>query len=163
MNDKLLRPQVDVGVLVLRLALAAVFIVHGYIKVIQDYPLFPEMSMTMQQVIGWAELIGGVALAIGFLSRLAALGIIVIQVGAIIKVTGAIALEGMTMDRHGANFTRVGPEFNLTLIAMCLAVFLMGSGSLSVDYCLQQWWRNRHARAREAPAAAPGMGRAVPA
>src|SRR5687768_2769164 len=93
MLGKMTNPQIDLTSLVLRLGLAAVFIVHGYWKIVQDSSMFPELSYTVQNLVGWGEMIFGAALAFGFLSRIAALGIIVLQVGAIIVVTGKRVLE----------------------------------------------------------------------
>jgi uncharacterized membrane protein YphA (DoxX/SURF4 family) len=77
-----------------------------------------------QYAVAWGELLGGVALLLGLLTRLAALGLIVIQVGAIWTVTG---MHGFSVERGG------GYEYNIALIAMCLALVIMGGGTLAVD------------------------------
>ena len=77
-----------------------------------------------QYAVAWGELLGGVSLLVGLLTRLAALGLIVIQVGAIWTVTG---LHGFSVTRGG------GYEYNLALIAMCLALVIMGGGTWAVD------------------------------
>src|SRR5262249_23489522 len=136
-----------------RLGLAAIFIVHGLIKVLQTLPLRSEMSLTMQTVVGWIELIAGVALLFGFFSRLAALALIVLQGGAILLITGPYPPPGPVVERTGADYTRVGPEFNLVLIAVCLSVMLLGSGALSLDHCLRTWW----GRKSPAPQATAGQ------
>lgn len=133
MFEKLCKPQVDLGTLVLRISLAAIFIVHGYIKVIQTAPLMPEMSLALQQLVGWVELLGGAMLLIGLLSRAAALALIVTQIGAILTVTGDYAFRGTPIEARGANYMIVGPEFNTTLIGIGLAVLLLGSGAFSLD------------------------------
>lgn len=77
-----------------------------------------------QYAVAWGELLGGVALLLGLLTRLAALGLIVIQVGAIWTVTAL----------HGFSFTRGGGyEYNIALIAMLLALVIMGGGHWAVD------------------------------
>ena len=73
--------------LLLRLALAAIFIFHGLALVggpdhqwgaawnrSAEAPPAPA-----QLTVAWGELIGGIALAVGFLTRLAAVGIIIIN------------------------------------------------------------------------------------
>src|SRR6516225_1437013 len=86
--------------LLLRLALAAIFIYHGLNLVGAEghgwgATWMNEMASEqgaepppapVQIAVAWGELIGGVALALGFLTRLAALGIIVIMGGAIATV-----------------------------------------------------------------------------
>jgi uncharacterized membrane protein YphA (DoxX/SURF4 family) len=139
------KPQVDWAALVLRLGLAAIFMVHGAIKLAQQFPMREEMTMEVQTAVGWVELICGAALALGLFSRLAALAMIVTQVAAIVLITGKFALQGPLMERTGADFTRVGPEYNGVLIAMCLAVMLLGSGVLSMDHCLVRWMNRNKA------------------
>jgi len=80
--------------------------------------------MAIQIAVAWGELVGGIALVLGFLTRLAALGLVVIQVGAIYTATWAI---GFSL-AHGGGY-----EYNLALIAMCAAVFLLGGGIFSAD------------------------------
>jgi uncharacterized membrane protein YphA (DoxX/SURF4 family) len=102
-----------------------------------------EMTLEVQTAVGWAELLCGIALAVGLFSRLAAVGMIVTQVAAIVMVTGRHALQGPMIERTGADFGRVGPEYNGVLIAMCLAVMLLGSGKISVDHFLAQWFSGK--------------------
>jgi uncharacterized membrane protein YphA (DoxX/SURF4 family) len=136
----LLKPKVDLAALVLRWGIAAIFLVHGYFKLMQDFLLFPPSLMTFEQqvALGWAEVIIGGAVAIGLLSRLAALVTIVHQIGAIVLVTGGRALAGPEINRTGADYTRVGPEFNLVLIALCVGIILLGSGMFSLDHLLKR-------------------------
>jgi uncharacterized membrane protein YphA (DoxX/SURF4 family) len=83
-----------------------------------------------QLAVAWGELIGGVALLLGLLTRLAALGIAVIQVGAIVTVT---AYRGFLP----ADLSKVGAEYNVALIAMCLALMITGGGLWSIDHRLR--------------------------
>jgi uncharacterized membrane protein YphA (DoxX/SURF4 family) len=77
-----------------------------------------------QYAVAWGELLGGIALLLGLLTRVAALGLIIIQVGAIWTVTG---MKGFSLAQGG------GYEYNLALIAMCLALVVVGGGTLAVD------------------------------
>src|SRR6516164_10730166 len=76
--------------LILRLGLAAIFVFHGLGKVNADTNWGSNWNANLpvsQQIpVAWGELIGGVALGVGFLTRLAALGIIGIMAGAIATV-----------------------------------------------------------------------------
>jgi len=117
--------------LLLRLALAAVFIYHGLSMVNgegngwgaswdknQNAPAAP-----VQLAVAWGELIGGVAMVVGFLTRVAALGLIAIMAGAIATVHWP----------HGFDITKGGFEYNFVLIMICLCLVLAGPGPLAVD------------------------------
>jgi putative oxidoreductase len=121
--------------LLLRLALAAIFIYHGLElvwgpdnqwgtswmnKMKMDYPA----PAPVQALVAWGELLGGVAMALGLLTRLAALGIVIIMTGAIATVHwpyGFVDVE------------RRGYEYNFAIIVMCLCLMLGGAGPLSLD------------------------------
>ncbi len=90
----------------------------------------PDMLQVeaVQAAVAWGELVGGIALAIGFLTRLAALGIIVIQAGAIYTVTWDALGPG--------RFGLVGLEYNVIIILACLALVFLGAGTASLDQYL---------------------------
>src|SRR5262245_35486687 len=132
--------------LLLRLGLAAIFIYHGSHKVGdegnqwgaawmkapaaqegQEPPPAPPPA-PLQLAVAWGELLGGIALALGFLTRLAALGIIGIMAGAIATVHG----------RHGFAGPE-GYEYNFLIIVACVVLVLLGGGNLAVD----RWFRLR--------------------
>jgi len=163
--------RTNLAVLVLRVSLAAVFLFHGLDKIVYgsggaawvnrmyaDTPSLQESKAGRQQhlaeqpptsisflgtqlAVAWGEFFGGLALAAGMLTRLAALGLIVIQVGAVILVTAP----------RGFSFAEGGYEYNLALIAMCLALLILGAGKWSAD-----WMLVPHAKkARQSTTAAP--------
>ena len=122
--------------LLLRAALAAVFIYHGLEKVEPDngyglkwadkMPAAPPVLQNappVQALVAWGELLGGVAVALGLFTRLAAVGLIVIMLGAIFTVTGAKGFSAI-----GGGF-----EYNFVLIFVALAVALAGAGTFSLD------------------------------
>jgi putative oxidoreductase len=76
----------------------------------------------MGPFIALLEFFGGIALILGLLSRLAALGLAFDMVGAILLVHLAAGF-----------FLPAGYEFALILFASSLAIALGGPGSLSVD------------------------------
>jgi uncharacterized membrane protein YphA (DoxX/SURF4 family) len=146
----LLKSKESLAALILRAGLAAIFIVHGYIKTVVDIELAPNaISMTMQRVVGWLELLSGLLLLGGLCTRIAASLVIVLQLGAIILVSGRYAMDGVRVSREGANYMLVGPEYNLVLIAMCLCLLVLGAGVASLDRVIA------NARAGAKPAAAP--------
>jgi len=83
----------------------------------------------VQLAVAWGELLGGIAMLVGFLSRWAALGLFIIQLGAIWTVTFA---KGFAFNAGG------GYEFNVSLLGMCAAMFFLGSGTLSLDHWLKE-------------------------
>jgi uncharacterized membrane protein YphA (DoxX/SURF4 family) len=101
--------------------------------------LFPAAQLA----VAWGELLGGIALLIGFLVRLACLGLIAIQVGAIFTVTWA---RGFSLAVGG------GYEYNIVLIAACLTLLCLGSGPLSLSGLLK---RRRRAAASPQQAQPP--------
>ena len=84
-----------------------------------------------QLVIAWGEIVGGVLILVGFLTRLASAFMIIIQVGAIATITW----------HKSFSFAEGGFEHNIVLIAMCLALICLGSGAYAID----KMWRPRTA------------------
>ncbi|HEY1379259.1 MAG TPA: DoxX family protein [Gemmataceae bacterium] len=122
--------------LLLRVALAAVFIYHGLEKVRPDagygwhwadaMPGAPPVLISarpLQLLVAWGELLGGVAVALGILTRLAALGLLIIMCGAIFTYSG----------QHGFSAVGQGYEYNFVLILVCATLVLLGAGSFSLD------------------------------
>jgi putative oxidoreductase len=153
-------PHVDLAALILRLGLAAIFMSQGFMLVYQDSAMTDKLSLSMQRVVGWAELACGMALLVGFLSRLAAVGIIVIMIGAIAMVTGTQGFLPVSFSRAGFNF-EAGAAYNFIIIVACLALFVQGSGKISVDYLL--FGRKKPGVATGVPqSASPTAGTAMP-
>ncbi|HTK76415.1 MAG TPA: DoxX family protein [Gemmataceae bacterium] len=128
--------------ILLRFALAAVFIYHGLGKVSPDanygvaWQKMPDPSKlpadapppkalpaVLQLAVAWGEVLGGAACALGIMTRLAALGLAAIMVGAIVTVHGP----------HGFSMEHGGYEYNVVLIVVCLSLALLGAGTLSLD------------------------------
>jgi putative oxidoreductase len=141
----LVKPHSNLASFILRLGLAAVFITHGWIKVSQDngrgweapptaenFTLLDETKMA----VAWGEFVCGIALLVGLLSRLAALGIIVIQMGAITLYTWRYDFVNIRYNHNDPLDIMPGFQYNAALIVMALAVLALGSGKVSVDYVL---------------------------
>ena len=131
--------DVSIGLLVLRLAAAAVFIDHGYQKLFGMgfggvTGAFTHMGVPMPGAFGpliaLLEFFGGIALALGFLTRLVALGFVCDMLGAILLV----------QLKNG--FSRYGLEF--MLLGASLALVFAGAGRFSIDRMLGE----RQARKR---------------
>jgi len=120
----------DLGVLVLRLAIAAVFLVHGNYKwamwKMQPTPELPAPMLKILRLLSICEPLGGVAMVLGFLTQLAALGLGIIMVG-------AIYTKRNKMKVPFAQQRSVGWEFDLILLAACVLLFFSGAGSYAID------------------------------
>jgi putative oxidoreductase len=124
--------------LVLRLALAGIFIGHGAQKVfgsfngpgLAKFTSFPAPFPFMRPAWLWmgaaafAELIGGGLLLLGLLTRVGAF---------LIACTMLAAIFGV---HWPAFFGASGLEYPLALFTMCLALLISGGGMASVDRSL---------------------------
>jgi uncharacterized membrane protein YphA (DoxX/SURF4 family) len=112
--------------------------------------LMPEAlnNAGVQLAVAWGEVGCGLLLLLGALTRLAALGMIVVQLGAIFMVTYARGFS-----TFGGAFAS-GYEYNVALVAMCLCLAVTGAGTLSVD---GWWWKARHHKHHAAPTEPVGV------
>jgi uncharacterized membrane protein YphA (DoxX/SURF4 family) len=154
----LLKPHTDIASLLLRWMLASIFVVHGYFKIDQEYSLdIPGVSLETQMAVGWTEMICGGLMMVGLLTRLACLPLIAVQIGAIAMVTWHGALMGPILRQSGADYTKVGPEFNLALITMCVVLIIQGAGAISLDHLLVTLLRKKKSAATAPVPAGAGV------
>jgi putative oxidoreductase len=81
-------------------------------------------------MVCFIELLGGLGLIVGLLTRLAALGIAIVMVGAIATVH---AKEGFFMNWELTPGKGHGIEANLAFLAMAVGLILDGGGWLALD------------------------------
>jgi uncharacterized membrane protein YphA (DoxX/SURF4 family) len=131
----LLRSHASMAAFVLRLGVAAIVVYHGCLKLslAGGREWTDLLDETTQLAVAWAEVICGGALALGLLSRLAAIGIIVVQAGAIALAASPDFIP-TDLTVHGFNFRRPGFEYNFSIIVMCAAIVLLGSRKIAVDH-----------------------------
>jgi putative oxidoreductase len=116
------------ALLVLRAVLGLVMAAYGWEKVNGGMAQFKGFLPTigipgwMGYVSAYAELIGGILLIVGLLTRLAALTIFINMVVAVVKVTFKNGLVGAQ-----------GYGFGLALMAMAFALIFLGGGPISLD------------------------------
>lgn len=123
--------QINIGLTVLRLGVGAIFIAHGGQKVfVYGFAgvgaAFGQMGIPMAEIVGpfvaLVELLGGLALVTGLLTRIASLGLLSTMVVAILQV-------------HLKNgfFNPGGIEFPLSLLGSTLLLTITGAGAWSLD------------------------------
>lgn len=130
------------GLVFLRLGLGVIFIAHGGQKIFGWFggPGFDGTIQYFQQQLGIpmeltvlamaAEFLGGIGIIVGFLTRLAALGICGVMVVAMFKVH---MVNGFFMNWSCAAGQGHGIEFNLALLAMAITLLCSGAGYASFD------------------------------
>lgn len=140
--------QREIGSTILRVVVGAIFVAHGVQKfLLLGIPAIAgafaqagiPMPSFMAPFIALVELLGGIALVAGFLTRPAALGTAFTMLGAMSFV-----------HFQGGFFLPTGFEYTLALLAASVAIILMGPGAYSLDSVL----------ARRIESAAPAAGRA---
>jgi putative oxidoreductase len=143
MLNKFFRTEDDVSVLIARLFLGVVILPHGLQKLLGmfggygfsgtvDFFVTNGVPAAIAFLIIIGESFGAVGLILGFLSRLAALGITLIMLGAISLVH---LPHGFFMNWFG-NKQGEGFEFHLLAIGLALVVLIKGGGKWSVDGAL---------------------------
>ena len=133
-----------VSSLILRLVLGFVMFAHGSQKVLGWFGgttlsvtinLFTQkmhMPLPLALFVIAAECLGGLGLIVGFLTRIAALGVACDMIGAIALVHWK---NGLFMNWFG-NQKGEGFEYHLLVIAICIALIIRGAGALSLDHAI---------------------------
>jgi len=120
--------SIDWALLIVRLCVGIVFVAHGAQKMFGAFggpglDAIVQMLGPIGYLVSIGEFFGGLGLIFGVLSRFSAASLIVIMLGAIVKV-------------HWRNGFFLGPqlgfEFNFALIGMLAAVLIAGPGLFAV-------------------------------
>ena len=132
-KEKVLNDIVFMG---LRLAIGVIFIVHGISKFNPGFTNFLSnigLPAEMQILLALAELVPGILLIVGVLSRLSASLLAIIMLGSIFHVKGAQSLTG-----DG------GVELDLILLASVLVIMIVGPGRISLSHVIKKIPRCLH-------------------
>ena len=128
--------QLGLGLLVLRLALGAVFIVHGGQKLFMLGPsgtggMLVKMGIPAANLIGpvlsVVEPLAGIGVLLGLVTRLSGVAIAIDMLGAIV-----------TFHIHNGFFVPIGVEFVMMNCAAGLTLAILGAGRYSVDHVIEQ-------------------------
>ncbi len=123
----------DLALLLLRIGLGTVFLVHGTGKrklwKVQPSAQLPAGLLRTLRLLSIAEPAGGLAVLVGFLTQLAALGLALVMLGAL-RFLIVKAHRAFTTD------TAAGWEFEFMLLVVAVALALMGGGRFALDRAL---------------------------
>jgi len=130
---KILNDAVFMG---LRSSIGVIFILHGMMKFNPGFAnALPNMGLPpeMQIPIALAEVVPGILMIMGVLSRFSGALLSIVMVGAIFHVKGA---QSMTGDG--------GVEFDVILLAASLVIMIAGPGRISVAQAIKKIPRYLH-------------------
>jgi putative oxidoreductase len=121
-----------IGLLALRIALAAVFFYHGY----QKFGLWsaapenmPANMVLLFRALAVIETVAAVGVLLGLFTRYFALALGIVMVGAIYFKMGLMGVGFSSV-------TGAGWEFDLVNLAGTLVLLFSGAGSISIDHKL---------------------------
>lgn len=131
--------QLDAALLILRIALAVVFLYHGSAILFgafggpgpQRFAAFMHAPAVIGYLIGLAQFGGGLAMLSGILFRFGAICIMIVMLGALFLVHLP----------HGYNITKGGFEYVLTLLLIAFALLFTGPGAYSLSSSLPPAFR----------------------
>lgn len=123
--------SMNIALLVLRVVAGIIFAAHGAQKM---FGIFGGAGLagtvenlgSVGYLVAVGEFFGGLGLMVGFLSRFSATSLIVIMLGAIIKVHG----------KNGLFLSDGGFEYNLALIGLLVPVLIVGPGRFAIGRLL---------------------------
>jgi len=114
----------------IRIVIGAIFIAHslgkfqpGFVESLSNMGIPPEMQIP----IALAELVPGILLIVGVLTRISSSLLSIVMLGAIFIAKGAQNFSG-----------RGGVEFEVLILAVCLLIIVLGPGRISISYVIRK-------------------------
>ena len=126
------------GLLIARLGLGGILLLHGWMRwnagVQRQIDYLTQFRTPYAEVAAWGaiifELIGGVLLIVGALTRIVGLGVLIEQI-LIICYTNWYKWPPTLLNTDGT--CKGGYEYNVALGLLGLLLFVMGGGAVSID------------------------------
>lgn len=123
--------QVDLALLLIRIAAAIAFLYHGCAILFgafggpgpQGFAAFMHMPVAVGYLVGLAQVAGGIAILTGVLIRVGAVCVSIVMLGAIFIVHMP----------HGLDINKGGYEYALTQLLIAIALLLTGAGKYSLN------------------------------
>ena len=117
----------DIGLLLLRIAIAIIFLYHSLPKLSKSKAMSGMMGMPAGMIfmLGMMEAVASLGLVFGVYTQLSALILAIVMVGA----------TGMKMRKWGVPFAamdKTGWEFDFILFFASLAILFSGGGSIGI-------------------------------
>jgi putative oxidoreductase len=137
--------QIGIALLLLRVVLGVVFFAHGAQKVtgwfggmglqgtVGAFKNYMHIPSPLAYLASFTEFFGGIFMALGFLTRLTALGLFFNMIVAIYKVHWKSGFFLSAGEPNKGN----GFEYNLILAAISIVLILTGAGPFSFDSVLK--------------------------
>lgn len=120
----------DLALLILRIALGAIVLTHGLPKrrlwSVQPSERMPAGMLRNLRILSIAEPAGGLAVLVGFLTQLAALGLVIV-------LLGALQFLITKVHRKFTEQNSAGWEFEFMLLVVALALAILGGGKYALD------------------------------
>ncbi|GAB2971898.1 DoxX family protein [Streptomyces pseudoechinosporeus] len=136
LSDSAQRLISDTGLLMLRIAVGAIFIAHGWGDASQEGGAgantanYRDAGIPLPELSAWfgayMQLVGGVLVILGVFTRLVSAGLAVVMAGALIFVHPG---ESLVMGQDGS-----GSGFALIMLAASLALLGTGAGRFGADW-----------------------------
>src|SRR5215207_2294492 len=128
----------NLGLLLTRLGLGAILLMHGWMRydagVQKQIDYLTQFRTPYAEIAAWGsiifELVGGVLLIVGALTRLVGLGVLIEQI-LIIAYTNWYKWPPALLNADGAY--QGGYEYNVAIGLLGLLLFVMGGGAVSID------------------------------
>ena len=116
------------GLLLVRLALTAIFIYHGFPKIKSPSAIAQGIGWPVWGVffLGLGEFVGGILSLLGLLTEIAAIYFIVVMLG-------ALYYKIFKWDVPFAAMDKLGWEFDLIILGAALGLLFLGAGNISID------------------------------
>ena len=132
--------RIDFALLSIRIASALAFLFHGSAILFgafggpgpQRFAAFGHMPVAVAYLVGWAQVFGALAVLTGIFTRIGAICLVVVMLGAIFLVHLP----------HGFDIGKGGYEYALTQLLIAVALVAAGPGAYSLAPSLPPALRN---------------------